>query len=172
MEVEGADADGEHDERVLRGDRRVMQRRQEEAAAHSRARAAVQAELDRLASGTVARARIAPELLRTQREAVAARGGIVFKTAAKVATDERTWELYVDEQEVEIGGYPTAEQVVEFAIWMTMHRERACLAQRLNAGPRLTGKVRRTIRNMLTELFTHAWPRRWPAYAAHADSKH
>ena len=166
VEVEGADADGEHDERVLRGDRRVMQRRQEERTAHSRARAAVQAELDRLASGTVARARIAPELLRTQREAVAARGGIVPKTAAKVATDERTWELYVDEQEVEIGGYPTAEQVVEFAIWMTMHRERACLAQRLNAGPRLTGKVRRTIRNMLTELFTHAWPRRWPAYAA------
>ena len=104
VEVEGADADGEHDERVLRGDRRVMQRRQEERTAHSRARAAVQAELDRLASGTVARARIAPELLRTQREAVAARGGIVPKTAAKVATDERTWELYVDEQEVEICG--------------------------------------------------------------------
>ena len=49
---------------------------------------------------------------------------------------------------------------------MTMHRERACLAQRADSGPRLTGKVKRTIRNMLTELFTHSWPRLWPAYAA------
>ena len=47
---------------------------------------------------------------------------------------------------------------------MTMHRERACLAQRADSGPRLAGKVKRTIRNMLTELFTHSWPRLWPAY--------
>ena len=26
--------------------------------------------------------------------------------------------------------------------------------------------MRRTIRNMLTELFNHVWSRRWPAYAA------
>ena len=50
-------------------------------------------------------------------------------------------------------------------VWMTMHRERACLAQRPDSGPRLTGKVKRTIRNMLTELFTHSWPRLWPSYA-------
>ena len=50
-------------------------------------------------------------------------------------------------------------------VWMTMHRERACLAQRPDSGPRLTGKVKRTIRNMLTELFTNSWPRLWPSYA-------
>ena len=58
------------------------------------------------------------------------------------------------------------EKGVEFAVWLSMRRERACLAQRAEAGARLTGLVKRTVRNMLTELFAHAWPRRWPAYAA------
>ena len=49
---------------------------------------------------------------------------------------------------------------------MTMHRERACLAQRADSGPQLEGKAKRTIRNMLTELFKHSWPRLWPEYAA------
>ena len=40
-----------------------------------------------------------------------------MKTAAKVATDEHTWDLYVEEQGIAIGSYPTEEQVVEFAIW-------------------------------------------------------
>ena len=47
-----------------------------------------------------------------------------------------------------------------------MHRERACLAQRADSGPQLEGKAKRTIRNMLTELFKHSWPRLWPEYAA------
>lgn len=164
MVVEQADADGEHDDCVLRGDRRVVAARRELGVSHSRRRAAVQAELDKLApvSQSVA---ISSEQLRMEREAVAAQGGIGPKTAGKVATDERTWELYVEEQGLMIAGYPTEAQVVEFAVWMTMHRERACLAQRPEAGARLTGKVKRTIRNMLTELFTHAWPRRWAEYA-------
>ena len=49
--------------------------------------------------------------LRKEREAVAARGGIVPKTAAKVATDERTWDLYVQEQGIEVGEYPSQDQV-------------------------------------------------------------
>ena len=79
------------------------------------------------------------------------------KTAGKVATDEHSWELYVAEQGVVVGEYPSTEQVVEFAIWLSMHRERACLAQRADSGPRLTGVVLRTIRNMISELFNHAW---------------
>ena len=55
---------------------------------------------------------------------------------------------------------------MEFAIWLSMRRERVCLAQRVGSGARLTGLVKRTVRNMLTELFAHAWPRRWPAFAA------
>ena len=43
--------------------------------------------------------------------------------------------------------YPSEEQVVEFAVWMSMRRERACLAQRAEAGARLTGLVKRTVRN-------------------------
>ena len=126
----------------------------------------MQAALDKIqpvrASVTVARA-----ALQKDREAVAARGGIGEKTAGKVATDEQvpTWEHYVEEQGLEIGEYPSKEQVVEFAVWLTRRRERACLAQRPDSGPKLTGLVKRTIRNMLTELFTHAWPRRWAAYA-------
>ena len=39
-----------------------------------------------------------------------------------------------------------------------------CLAQRVDSGPRLQGLVKKTIRNMLTELFAHAWPRRFAAW--------
>ena len=73
---------------------------------------------------------------------------------------------YLEEQGLEVGAYPSEEQVVEFAVWMSMRRERVCLAQRAETGARLSGLVKRTIRNMLTELFAHAWPRRWAAYGA------
>ena len=125
----------------------------------------MQAALDKIMA-TNAAVPIAAASLRKEREAVAARGAIVAKTAAKVATDEHTWELYVEEQGLEIGDYPSEEQVVEFAIWLSMRRERVCLAQRPEAGARLSGLVKRTVRNMLTELFSHAWPRRWSAFAA------
>ena len=35
-----------------------------------------------------------------------------------------------------VGEYPSDDQVVDFAIWMTMHRERVCLAQRADSGAR------------------------------------
>ena len=163
--VENADAEGARDDRTMRGDRRVVQARRDLANGDSRRRAAVQAALDKI-KPVSARAPVDPAVLRQEREAVAARGGIVQKTAAKVATDEHTWQQYVEEQGVEIESYPSEDQVVEFAVWMTNRRERVCLAQRPEAGTRLKGLVKRTIRNMLTELFAHAWPRNWPAFAA------
>lgn len=163
--VEQADGGGIRDERMLRGDGGVVRERRERAVSGSRARAAVQAALDKIvATGNTVP--IAAATLRKEREAVAERGNIVAKTAGKVATDEHTWELYVEEQGLQIGDYPSEEQTVEFAVWLSLRRERACLAQRAEAGARLSGLVKRTVRNMRTELFTHAWPRRWPAFAA------
>ena len=59
---------------------------------------------------------IAADKLRREREAVAAQGGIVAKTAGKVATDEHTWDLFVEEQGLELESYPSEETVVEFAV--------------------------------------------------------
>ena len=138
--VEHADAGGTHDEQVLRGDVHVVRERRERAAAHTRTRMAIQAELDKLVPSEVSAA-IPAEALQREREAVAARGGIVQKTASKVSTDEHTWELFVHEQCVEIEAFPSEAQVVEFAIWMSMRRERACLAQRSEAGARLNSAM-------------------------------
>ena len=115
--VENADTGGERNERVLRGDAGVVRERRERATSTSRSRAAVQAALDKIAPATTGAAPIAAETLQKEREAVASRGGIVPKTAAKVATDEHTWELFVEEQGVEVDSYPTEEQVEEFAVW-------------------------------------------------------
>ena len=99
----------------------------------------MQAELDRIRP-VPRREAIDPEQLRKDREAVAACGGIVPKTAAKVASDEHTWGLFVEEQGIQISddAYPTIEMMVEFAAWQTRQRERVCLAQRAEAGARLT----------------------------------
>ena len=67
-------------------------------------------------------------------------------------------------------GSSTQKEKME-EVEMSMRRERACLAQRAEAGARLTGLTKRTIRNMLTELFAHAWPRRWAVYAALGKKK-
>ena len=74
------------------------------------------------------------------------------KTASKVSTDLRSWDLFVEEQGQTIGEYPTEAQAVAFAIWLSMRRERVCLAQRVGSGARLTGLVKRTVRNVLTEF--------------------
>ena len=94
--IEEADAGGTCDNIVLQGDEAVVRARQEEGLASSRARAAVQAELDKIRPVSGAPPVEAMELHK-EREAVAARGGIVAKTAGKVATDEHTWQLYVEE---------------------------------------------------------------------------
>ena len=107
--VEAADAGGQRDDSMLRGDDRVVQARRELATRGSRRRDAVQAALDKIVPVERTEA-IAAEQLRKEREAVAARGGIVMKTAAKVATDEHTWELYVEEQGIAVGEYPSVEE--------------------------------------------------------------
>ena len=75
--VEHADAGGTHDEQVLRGDVHVVRERRERAAAHTRTRMAIQAELDKLVPSEISAA-IPAEALQREREAVAARGGIVY----------------------------------------------------------------------------------------------
>ena len=112
--LEGADADGERSEAVLRGDVRAVRARRESAAARGRARAAVQAELDSIQPVEAPRA-VPAETLAREREALEVRGSNAAKTAAKVATDEHTWELFVAEQELDVeeehprrGGYERA----------------------------------------------------------------
>ena len=82
-----------------------------------RARAAVQAELAKLRLRPVAPVvPIAADGLRREREAVATQGGIAPTTADKVATDEHTWQLFVEEQGLELDSYSSEETVVEFAV--------------------------------------------------------
>ena len=88
------------------------------------------------------------------------------KTAAKVASDAKSFQLYVKEMDVDVGVCPTVEQTVDYLVWLSTHRQRACLAQRDMSTPRLKGVVRRTAKNMLTELWKHDWPRRYPGFAA------
>ena len=85
------------------------------------------------------------DALEKERSAAAKSGGIVAKTAGKVATDVHTWNQFVEEQRVEIGEYPTEAQAVTFATWLSMRRERVCLAQREGSTARLTGLVKRTV---------------------------
>ena len=127
--VEGADANGVVDEHAVRGDVCVLEARRVAAPSQWRAREAVQAELDKI-SPVVATPSVTPEMLQRDREAIAERGGLAPKTAGKVATDEHSWQLYVEELGVCIGDYPSIEQAVEFAVWLSLRRERACLAQR------------------------------------------
>ena len=139
--VEHADADGERNERVLRGSEAVVRTRQENARSNSRARAAVQAALDQIERAKGGKAAVPADALEKERSAAAKSGGIVAKTAGKVATDVHTWNQFVEEQGVEIGEYPTEAQAVTFATWLSMRRERVCLAQREGSTARLTGLV-------------------------------
>ena len=85
--VEGADAvedmdmAGVRNADVLRGDEALVRARQAVGVERSRARAAIQAELGKIRPTGVAPA-VEAEELRKEREAVAAHGGIVMKTAA------------------------------------------------------------------------------------------
>ena len=131
--------------------------------------AAVQGALN-LASGPCApseiygidRARLEEEVARS-----AAHGAsLALKTAKKVESDARAWDEYVLDMSIVVCNYPTVEQVVGFGAWLSRRRQRACLAQRTDEVPVLTGVQRRTARNMMSELIKHAWPRRWASFAA------
>ena len=94
VSVEGADSDGDQTEEMLRGDAVVVEQRRLQAVRGS---------------------------WRERRSRQSGRPSSP-KTAGKVATDEHTWDLYVAELGIVVGKYPSAEQVVEFAIWLSMHR--------------------------------------------------
>jgi hypothetical protein len=170
MGIDGADSKGKANDKEVCGDAAAVRQRRCEAL--RRRAAAVQEHLDKIKP--VATERVSAAALAADRVSMkggdgsAARKGIAAKTAGKVATDERTFDQFIEEQALQLdeGMYPSAETMVEFAAWLTRRRERACLAQRVDSGPRLVGLVRRTIRNMLTELFAHVWPRRYAAWRA------
>ena len=163
--VAGADAGGCGADDVLRGDEAVVAERRQ---AMRRRTAAILAQLNKVQPLPRTTAAVDGETLARDREAVQASRGLALKTAGKVSTDERSFDLYVEEQglQLEEESFPPEHVMVEFAAWLTRHRERVCLAQRDGSGPRLTGLVRTTIRNMITELFAHAWPRRFSAWVA------
>ena len=123
----------------LRGDEgEVLQRRNE---AIRRRTAAIQAHLEK--AKPVAKAPVSGAALAADREKLKMLRGIAQKTAGKVATDEHSFDLFVAEQELSLmeGMYPSEDTMVEFASWLTRHRERVCLAQRPDSGPRLEGLV-------------------------------
>ena len=102
----------------------------------------------------MAKAPVSADALAADCAALTKSVGIAAKTAGKVATDEHTFDQFVEEQALQLdeGMYPSAGTMLEFAAWLTRRRERVCLVQRVDSGPRLVGLVRTTIRNMLTEL--------------------
>ena len=149
------------------GDPTMVRQRRERGSSSGRALASVQALLSRLEPAP--HAPIEDAELEADGVAATATRGIVPKTASKVATDLHTWDLFVREQKVQLQQlqpYPSTTMMLKFASFCTRHRERACLAQRDEGAPRLEGKVRTTVRNMMTELIKHAWPCRWRAFAA------
>ena len=130
--IEGADKKGKQSDAGLRGDDAVVQQRRKQQVP-----------------------RRAAERLAADERAVKEQRGVAKKTAEKVATDDRAFDDFVAEQRLVFKGssHPSVSVMVRFAAWMTRRRERACLvAQRVDGGPRLTGLVRTTIKNMLTEL--------------------
>ena len=161
--IVGADAMGKANDKEVSGDAdEVTQRRSE---APRRRTVAIQALLDEI-KPVGKPAPVSAAALVADRTAVQKKGSIAGKTAGKVATDEHSLDQFLEEQQLRLdeGMYPSAESMVEFAAWLTRRRERACLAQRVDSGPRLAGLGRNTIRNMLTELFAHVWSRRYAAW--------
>ena len=163
LAIVGADSMGKANDKEVSGDaEEVTQRRSE---APRRRTVAIQALLDEI-KPVGKPAPVSAAVLAADRAAVQKKGGIAAKTAGKVATDEHTLDQFLEEQELRLdeGMHPSAKSMVEFAAWLTRRRERACLAQRVDSGPRLVGLGRKTIRNMLTELFAHVWSRRYAAW--------
>ena len=81
------------------------------------------------------------------------RAGLVPKSLDKIACDERLWDLFLSKYPLgKKDKYPSVEKVVTFGAWMTRNRQRACLAQRDDAGPERIGQGRHTARCILTQL--------------------
>ena len=151
LAIVGADSMGKANDKEVSGDAEEVTQRRSEVL--RRRAVAIQALLEEI-KPVGKPAPVPAAALAADRAAVQKKGGIAAKTAGKVATDEHTFDQFLEEQELRLdeGMYPSAKSMVEFAAWLTRRRERACLAQRVDSGPRLAGLGRNTIRNMLIRL--------------------
>ena len=115
--IDGADSKGKANDKEVCGDAAAVSQRRSEAP--RRRAAAIQVYLDKIKP--VAKAPVSAAALAADRAAMQRVDGIVAKTAGKVATDEHTFDQFVDEQAVRLeeGMYPSAETMVEFAAWLT-----------------------------------------------------
>ena len=149
--VDGADVGGVEGTSLLVGDAAVVDERM---AARRRRTVAIDAELEKLRRPPAVQ--ISAASLAADQVAVQRSRGAAAKTSVKIATDERSFDLFVTEMQVELpaDSYPSIETMVMYASWMTRRRQKACLAQRPDSGPRRTGLGKATIRNMVTELFS------------------
>ena len=114
--IDGADSQGKANDKEVCGDAAAVSRRRSEAL--RRRAAAIQERLDKIKP--VAKAPVSAAALAADRAAMQRVDGIAAKTAGKVATDEHTFDQFIDEQAVRVeeGMYPSAETMVEFAAWL------------------------------------------------------
>ena len=114
--IDGADSKGKADDKEVCGDAAAVSQRRSQAL--RRRAAAIQERLDKIKP--VAKAPVSAAALAADRASMTRVDGIVAKTAGKVATDERTFDQFVNEQAVRLeeGMYPSAETMVEFAAWL------------------------------------------------------
>ena len=104
--IDGADSQGKANDKEVCGDAAAVSRRRSEAL--RRRAAAIQERLDKIKP--VAKAPVSAAALAADRAAMQRVDGIAAKTAGKVATDEHTFDQFIDEQAVRVEGmYPSAE---------------------------------------------------------------
>ena len=108
--IDGADSQGKANDKEVCGDAAAVSRRRSEAL--RRRAAAIQERLDKIKP--VAKAPVSAAALAADRAEMQRVDGIAAKTAGKVATDEHTFDQFVDEQTVRLeeGMYPSAEEAV------------------------------------------------------------
>ena len=92
--IDGADSNGKANDKEMRGDAAAVAQRR--GAALRRRAAAIQAHLDK--AKPVAKAPVPADALAADCAALTKSIGIAAKTAGKVATDEHTFDLFVEEQ--------------------------------------------------------------------------
>ena len=101
--IDGADSKGKANDKEVCGDAAAVSQRRSEAL--RRRAAAIQERLDKIKP--VAKAPVSAAALAADRAAMQRIDGIAAKTAGKVATDEHTFDQFVDEQAVRLeeGGH-------------------------------------------------------------------
>ena len=109
--IDGADSNGKANDKEMRGDAAAVAQRR--GAALRRRAAAIQAHLDK--AKPVAKAPVSADALAADCAALTKSVGIAAKTAGKVATDEHTFDQFVEEQALRLdeGMYPSAGTMLE-----------------------------------------------------------